>query len=294
MDKTKKKSVKRYVLWGVMALVVVGLAVMPLMARQQQTEDGPTASILSANATVGSIRSTVNGGGTLEAGDPENISIPGDVKITEFLVKNGDMVSEGEALAAVDKVSVMSAITGIEDSMSIVEKQMENYTDEKADTTVPAAAGGRVKLVYAEEGDRVEAVMLEHVALAVLSLDGKMSVTLTAGANLAVGDAVTVTLADGTEVRITSGYTNTTMNKKEIRSVKLLENGLPEDHYNRTNGFSDEKLLLGKFEGKKTGKCRMYVWLDQENVIEIKATDYTVFINSKDEDEMNAWYQALK
>ena len=104
MDKTKKKSVKRYVLWGVMALVVVGLAVMPLMARQQQTEDGPTASILSANATVGSIRSTVHGGGTLEAGDPENISIPGDVKITEFLVKNGDMVSEGEALAAVDKV----------------------------------------------------------------------------------------------------------------------------------------------------------------------------------------------
>lgn len=200
MDKTKKKSVKRYILWGVMALVVVGLAVMPLMARQQQTEDGPTASILSANATVGSIRSTVHGGGTLEAGDPENINIPGDVKITEFLVKNGDMVSEGEALAAVDKVSVMTAITGIEDSMSIVEKQMENYTDEKADTTVPAAAGGRVKLVYAEEGDRVEAVMLEHGALAVLSLDGKMSVTLTAGANLAVGDAVTVTLADGTEV----------------------------------------------------------------------------------------------
>ena len=29
------------------------------------------------------------------------------------------------------------------------------------------------------------------------------------------------------------------------------------------------------------------------NVIEIKATDYTVFINSKDEDEMNTWYQEL-
>lgn len=37
----------------------------------------------------------------------------------------------------------------------------------------------------------------------------------------------------------------------------------------------------------------MYVWLDQENVIEIKATDYTVFINSKDTDEMNTWYQEL-
>ena len=101
-------------------------------------------------------------------------------------------------------------------------------------------------------------------------------------------------VADGAEVRITSGYTNTTMKKNEIRSVKLLENGLPEDHYNRTNESSDGKQLLGKFEGKKTGKCRLYVGLEQENVIEIKATDYTVFINSKDEDEMNAWYQALK
>lgn len=62
-------------------------------------------------------------------------------------------------------------------------------------------------------------------------------------------------IADGTEVRITSGYTNTTMKKKEIRSVKLLENGLPEDYYNRTNGSSDEKQLLGKFEGKKTGNA---------------------------------------
>ena len=100
--------------------------------------------------------------------------------------------------------------------------------------------------------------------------------------------------ADGAEVRITSGYTNTTMKENEIQSVKLLENGLPEDHYNRTNGSSDEKQLLGEFEGKKTGKCRMYVWLDQKKVIEIKTADYTVFINSKDADEMNAWYQALK
>ena len=126
MDKTKKKSLKRYILWGVLALVVVWLAVMPLVARQQQEEDGPKASILSANVSTGSIRTAIHGGGTLEAGEPENIEIPADVKITEFLVKNGDMVSEGDPLAAVDKVSVMTAITGIEDSMSIVEKQMEN------------------------------------------------------------------------------------------------------------------------------------------------------------------------
>ena len=200
MDKTKKKSVKRYILWGVLALAVLWLALMPLMARQQQTEDGPQASILSANATVSSIQSAIHGGGTLEAGEPEDITIPKDVKITEFLVKNGDMVSEGDALAAVDKVSVMTAITEIRDSMSTVEKQMESYSNEKAATEVSAAAGGRVKLVYAREGDRVESVMLEHGALAVLSLDSKLCVRLTAGSDLATGDTVTVTLADGKKV----------------------------------------------------------------------------------------------
>ena len=200
MDKTKKKSVKRYILWGVLALAVLWLALMPLMSRQQQTEDGPQASILSANATVSSIQSAIHGGGTLEAGEPEDITIPKDVKITEFLVKNGDMVSEGDALAAVDKVSVMTAITEIRDSMSTVEKQMESYSNEKAATEVSAAAGGRVKLVYAREGDRVESVMLEHGALAVLSLDSKLCVRLTAGSDLATGDTVTVTLADGKKV----------------------------------------------------------------------------------------------
>ncbi|MCI7727966.1 MAG: HlyD family efflux transporter periplasmic adaptor subunit [Clostridiales bacterium] len=197
---TKKKSVKRYILWGVLALLTLWLAVMPLMARQQQAEDGPKASILSANATVSSIRTAIHGGGTLEAGDPEDISIPTDVKIEEFLVNNGDFVSEGDPLAAVDKVSVMTAITEIQNSMSTVRKQMESASDEKAATEVSATAGGRVKLVYAKEGDRVESVMLEHGALAVLSLDSKMCVRLTANSPLATGESVTVTLADGKEV----------------------------------------------------------------------------------------------
>ena len=200
MDKTKKKQLRRYLFWGVAALVVLALAVMPLMARQQQAQDGPVASVLSANASVRSIRTAVHGGGTLEAGEPETVELPKEVKITEFLVKNGDLVSEGDPLAAVDKVSVMSAITQIQDSMSTVEKQMESARDEKADTTVAATAGGRVKKVYGKAGDRVESVLLEHGALAVLSLDGKMCVTISANSNLSTGDSVTVTLADGKEV----------------------------------------------------------------------------------------------
>lgn len=217
MDKTKKKTVRRYVLWGVLALVTLWLAVMPLMARQQQEEDGPVASILSTNASVSSIRTAVHGGGTLDAGEPEKVEIPRDVKITEFLVKNGEMVSEGDALASVDKVSVMTAITQVRNSMTAVEKQMENARNEKAETTVSATAGGRVKEVYARQGDRVESVLLEHGALAVLSLDGRMCVTLTAGSDLSTGDSVPVTLADGKEI---AGRVESNLNGELVVTVE--------------------------------------------------------------------------
>ena len=78
--------------------------------------------------------------------------------------------------------------------------------------------------------------------------------------------------------------------------VRLMKNSCLENltEQNRENGFSDEKQLLGKFEGKKTGKCRMYVWLEQSEVIQIKTKKYTVFMNNKDKDQTTAWYEQLK
>ena len=54
------------------------------------------------------------------------------------------------------------------------------------------------------------------------------------------------------------------------------------------------KQLLGKFDGAESGKCRMYVWLEQSEVIQIKTKKYTVFMNNKDKDQTTAWYEQLK
>ena len=62
----------------------------------------------------------------------------------------------------------------------------------------------------------------------------------------------------------------------------------------KTNGSADEKQLLGKFDGAESGKCRMYVWLEQSEVIQIKTKKYTVFMNNKDKDQTTAWYEQLK
>lgn len=220
MDKTKKKNVRRYILWGVLAVVVAGLAMLPALARQQDAQDGPVASVLEATVKEGSVQATVRGGGTLEAGDGENIELPSEVKITEFLVKNGQEVKKGDPVAKIDKVSALTAVTEIRTSMAAVEKQMETFSDEKSASTVTAPAGGRVKAIYANPGDSVTQVLVEHGALALLSLDGRMCVTLTVSSQLIPGDSINVTLDSGKTV---TGRVESNLNGE--LTVTIADNG---------------------------------------------------------------------
>lgn len=220
MDKTKKKNVRRYILWGVLAVVVAGLAMLPALARQQDAQDGPVASVLEATVKEGSVQATVRGGGTLEAGDGEDIELPAEVKITEFLVKNGQEVKKGDPVAKIDKVSALTAVTEIRTSMAAVEKQMETFSDEKSASTVTAPAGGRVKAIYANPGDSVAQVLVEHGALALLSLDGRMCVTLTVSSQLIPGDSIPVTLDSGKTV---TGRVESNLNGE--LTVTIADNG---------------------------------------------------------------------
>ena len=220
MDKTKKKNVRRYILWGVLAVVVAGLAMLPALARQQDAQDGPVASVLEATVKEGSVQATVRGGGTLEAGDGEDIELPPEVKITEFLVKNGQEVKKGDPVAKIDKVSALTAVTEIRTSMAAVEKQMETFSDEKSASTVTAPAGGRVKAIYANPGDSVSAVLVEHGGLALLSLDGRMCVTLTVSSQLIPGDSINVTLDSGKTV---TGRVESNLNGE--LTVTIADNG---------------------------------------------------------------------
>ena len=200
MDKARKKNIKRIIALVCVACVVVLLAAMPLIAKQDTKEDGPKASILSGSVTTGSINTELIGGGTLTEEDAVTISVPAAVKLTEFLVSNGQMVTEGTPIASVDRVTVMTAISQVQETLEYLSEEIEDAGDISTTEKVNALAGGTVKILYAEEGDSVQSVMLERGALAVLSLDGLMAVDMETESALAVGTAVTVTLSDGTAV----------------------------------------------------------------------------------------------
>ena len=200
MDKARKKNIKQIIALICVIAVVVLLAAMPLLAKQEDQEDGPKASILSNTVSAGSINTKLIGGGTLTEEEAVTISVPAEVKLTEFLVSNGQRVTEGTPIASVDRVSVMKAISQVQETLEYLAEEIEDAGDVSTTEKVNALAGGIVKIIYAEKGESVQSVMLEHGALAVLSLDGLMAVDLETEENLEVGSAVTMTLSDGTRV----------------------------------------------------------------------------------------------
>ena len=201
MDKAKKTKLKRIIAAVCAVAVVAVLAAMPLIAKNEAEKEGPQASILSGTAQMGSIDTELLGGGQLAEEDAISVKIPASVKLTRFLVENGQAVTEGEAIAGVDRVTVMTAIAEVQDTLDILAEKIEEESEKDTDSTVTALAGGTVKILYAEKGESVQDVMLDHGALAVLSLDGLMAVDLTVEEPVAVGTAVTVKLSDGTDAQ---------------------------------------------------------------------------------------------
>lgn len=206
--------------------------------------DAPQASILSAQVGRQDIQTQIIGGGQLSGEGAVSLTIPQDVKLTRYLVKNGDVVSQGDAIAQVDTVSVMSAITQVQETLDYLSEQIAVASDETASQTVTALSSGVVKVLYAQEGDNVADVMLEHGALAVLSLDDKMAVQVQSQTNLTVGEPVQVTFSDGTQV---TGSVKS--NVQGILTVTVEDNDYPVG----------ETVTLTTEDGSDLGEGQLYV-----------------------------------
>lgn len=211
MEKNQKKRIKSIISWCCIAVLVVSLAVMPLIAAQNAEEEGPEVVVRSAEAETGVLRQALHAGGTLSAQDSVELTIPSGVKLTSFLVKNGDTVQAGDALAGVDTVTVMEAIAQVQETLDYLDEQIDSIDEGSGTTRLTAQTAGTVKTIYAQKGDNVQQVMVEYGALMILSLDGKMAVDVESQENLPVGTSLSVILATGETVtgRVESRLGNT-------------------------------------------------------------------------------------
>ena len=215
LGKNKKRKKRKVILTVVSILLILAIlgVIGVTFLRNRVREEFATSQgeVLSYAVTTGSISTQVSGSGSLTDVDPEAVTVPQGVEITQVLVKANDTVAQGDILAMVDMASVISAMADLQSQIQELDQQLTDAEGDAADTTVYAGVTGRLKAIFGGEDDDVAQIMAEHGALAMISLDGYMEVTIDSDVP-AVGDSVLVTLSNadqvtGTVESVTAGKT---------------------------------------------------------------------------------------
>lgn len=241
INKYPKKKVIAVVLSAVLVML---LAVLPMAASKKGNVDSYKASILSGTITKGDVSTVLIGAGTLSQQTAEKINIPSLVKIKSFEVSNGDIVKKGDSLMKIDKVTLMQAISDVQETMDYIREEMEDAKGESSTDKVTVQRTGTVKAVYAKKGDDVQSVMLKKGALLVLSLDGLMSVEIETDKELSAGQKVKVIFKDKTEV---SGQ------------VKTYLDGIAKIIFEDDDFEEGTKVTVKTEKGKKIGSGKIEI-----------------------------------
>lgn len=197
MSKRKKKWI---ILSAVVLIAAVGGTAMVIHGKKRSAADAAAEgnTVSEAQASIGTISSTIIGTGTLEGDVTDSITIPSGIVIEEVLAESGDHVERGDILATVEKTSVLSAMEAVQEEIEMLDEAIRESSDDTAEETIEAGVDGRIKKIYVESGCDAADCMIENGALMLLSIDGYMAVDLEGVSGVAEDDDVTVTLADKT------------------------------------------------------------------------------------------------
>ena len=179
-----------------------------------------TVQAQSAEAKKGNLSKTIVGTSNLELAEAEDQDAPSGLEISEVMVESGDEVKEGDVLAVVDESSILEAMEQVQEEISQLDESIQEYQDSDEENVIESSVSGRVKKINVSAGSDVSDTMVSDGALMVLSLDGKMAVSLSGVSGVSVGDSVTVTLSSGTQV---TGTVDSVSGKDCV--VTLTDNG---------------------------------------------------------------------
>lgn len=241
--KKRKRKIIRTVIIVIVVLAIVAVVGVSYLQRQVRNRFASIgADVQSHVVSTGTISTVVTGSGTLSNVDTETVDIPSGVEIDEILVDVDDEVSTGDVLASVDMASVRNAMSALQTQIEELDEQISEAEEDEVSRYIEAGVSGRVKILYAETDMDVMGCMVEHGALAVLSLDGYMALDIQTYA-LAAGDEVTVIREDGSEI---TGTVDSAINGKA--TILVTDKG-PK---------YDEEVTVNK-DGSELGKGKLYI-----------------------------------
>lgn len=241
----RKKRVKKIVIISIAVLVVLVVGMLVLRRTVTKKFNNRIGEVVSYEATVGSISTTVSGSGTLVNVDEETLTLPKGVKVDEVVAKANSTIKKGDIIATVDIPSVMQALSTAQDDLDELDLSLTAAADDSIDSSIYSNVQGRVKKIYAEKEQSVSECMYQNGALAVISLDGYMAVDVTTD-SLAKGDEVVVVRAneDSSEIEGT---------------VAKVVNGLAKVLVTDNGPLLDEKVVVKTAEGVEVGEGELYI-----------------------------------
>lgn len=247
LGKSKKKK-RRQVVRTVVSIVLILALVLVIgvtVLRQRVRDEFASRDldILSYEVTTGTVSTVVSGSGTLQNVDTESVTFPAGVELTEILVSYGDPVETGKLIATVEMGTVRTAMSELQSTIQDLDDQISDAEGDQVSSQIRAGVSGRVKVLYAEVGTNVADAMVEHGAVAVLSLDGSMAVDVETE-SLNMGDVVTVVRSDGSEISGTVEYAACGK-----ATVLVTDNG----------PLFDEEVTVLAEDGTKLGSGKLYV-----------------------------------
>lgn len=155
--------------------------------------------LISGTAGAAEINTVLSGAGTLKADTLTPVTVPQQVTVLNYHVRNGETVAAGDPLVSVDKTSAAAAVMELNELMEELDDDLSSAKTDSQSARIASTTSGRVKKIYGWEGEKVADVLYEHGALMLLSLDGYMKVTFESEKDLSVGDTVEVRYSGGTE-----------------------------------------------------------------------------------------------
>lgn len=155
---------------------------------RRSAEQGEVLSYSRIRLSPGSLSQRVISTGSLGLSQMKDMRAPFDLSTAEVPVLAGDEVRSGDVLIRFESDQLWATIKALETEISALDGEILSLASRHSDTTaLSAGASGRLKAVYAAQGEQVREVMARDGGLALLSLDGKMKITVPAQTGVMLG-----------------------------------------------------------------------------------------------------------
>lgn len=227
--KMRFKTVRKIVKWLIILclLLAAGLFGLKAYIQNQAVNSDQEETYSRAAATRGALADTVYGTGTTSAVNQPNILAQADGTLTDLRVSIGDEVKAGDVLAVITNDTIDDTITDLEFALWDLDDEIAGTGAGSKVYTIEAPVAGRVMALYAQKGDDALAVFRREGAVAVISTDGRMKVTLESNARLttALNDRVTV-VSEEAGVNVEGTVTNLT-HQSTHATITILSDELP-------------------------------------------------------------------